>query len=363
MLRFLSDQLQVSTRGPSITSTQLKKIFVTGGAGFIGSAFVRIVLDELPACEILNFDALTYAGNLENLDGIDQRHHRFVRGDICDRDAMLGALEEGTDAIVNFAAESHVDRSIQSAHEFILTNVLGTQVLLDSARARRVSRFLQVSTDEVMGSLPEDDKAFFTEESPFEPNSPYAASKAAAEQLVRAAHHTFGLDTVITRCGNNYGPRQFPEKFLPLMLANALNDEAIPVYGDGRNVRDWIYVDDHCRAILAVLQRGRSGATYNIGARNEQHNLDVAHGVLDALGKPHSLLRFVEDRPGHDRRYAIDPALIENELGWRPRETWESGLNKTIAWYRENTGWLDRVRSGAYRDYYARQYGMEVGAP
>ena len=336
---------------------------MTGGAGFIGSAFVRIALDELPSCEVIDFDALTYAGNLENLDGIDETRHHFVRGDICDRDAVLAALEDGADAIVNFAAESHVDRSIHSAHEFLLTNVLGTQVLLDAARTRNVSRFVQVSTDEVMGSLPETEQSFFTEDSPFQPNSPYAASKAAAEQFVRAAHHTFGLDTVITRCGNNFGPRQFPEKFLPLMLANALNDEAIPVYGDGRNVRDWIYVDDHCRAILAVLQQGRPGATYNIGARNERRNIDVAHSVLEMLGKPRSLMRFVADRPGHDRRYAIDPTLIENELGWRPRETWESGLNKTIAWYRENVGWLDRVRSGAYRDYYARQYGMEVGAP
>ena len=324
---------------------------------------MRVALDEFPSCEIVNFDALTYAGNLENLEGIDDKRHRFVRGDICDRDAVLAALDAGTDAIVNFAAESHVDRSIHSAHEFILTNVLGTQILLDAARARNVSRFVQISTDEVMGSLPEDERAFFTEDSPFQPNSPYAASKAAAEQFVRAAHHTFGLDTVITRCGNNYGPRQFPEKFLPLMLANALNDEPIPVYGDGRNVRDWIYVDDHCRAISSVLQRGRSGVTYNIGARNERRNIDVAHSVLDALSKPHSLIQFVEDRPGHDRRYAIDSKLIESELGWRPRETWESGLNKMIAWYREHADWLARVRSGAYREYYARQYGMEVGAP
>jgi dTDP-glucose 4,6-dehydratase len=263
--------------------------------------------------------------------------------------------------VINFAAESHVDRSIQSAHEFIRTNVLGTQILLDAARERRVGRFIQVSTDEVMGSLPEDEAAFFTENSPFEPNSPYAASKAAAEQLVRAAHHTFGLDTVTTRCGNNYGPRQFPEKFLPLMLANAMNDEPIPVYGDGQNVRDWIYVEDHCRAILQLLRNGRAGAIYNIGARNERRNLDVAHGVLDALGKPRSLIRFVKDRPGHDRRYAIDPELIETEIGWRPRETWESGLRKTIEWYRENSAWLERVRSGAYRDYYTRQYGLEVG--
>lgn len=314
----------------------------------------------MPSCEVIDFDALTYAGNLENLEGLDETRHRFVRGDICDREAVLAAVETQTDAIINFAAESHVDRSIHSAHEFINTNVLGTQVLLDAARERGVRRFIQVSTDEVMGSLPEDETAFFTEESPFQPNSPYAASKAAAEHLVRAARHTFGLDTVITRCGNNYGPRQFPEKFLPLMLANAMNDQPIPVYGDGLNVRDWIYVDDHCRAILLALKDGRAGATYNIGARNERRNLDVANGVLEALGKPPSLIRFVKDRPGHDRRYAIDPSVIENELGWRPRETWESGLRKTIDWYRENSAWLDRVRSGAYRQYYELQYGVEA---
>lgn len=344
------------------TQNGLKKLFVTGGAGFIGSAFVRLVLEELPSCKVINFDALTYAGNLENLDGVDDDRHEFVKGDICHRDDVLAALNDDVDAIVNFAAESHVDRSIHSAHEFITTNVLGTQVLLDAARERRVKRFIQVSTDEVMGSLPETETAFFTEASPFRPNSPYAASKAAAEHLVRAANHTFGLDTVITRCGNNYGPRQFPEKFLPLMLVNAFHDEAIPVYGDGLNVRDWIYVDDHSRAILQLLQRGRSGATYNIGARNERRNIEVAHSVLDALGKPHSLIQFVKDRPGHDRRYAIDPSLIESEFGWQPRETWESGLSKTIEWYRDNTAWIDRVRSGAYRDYYARQYGMEAGA-
>ena len=333
---------------------------MTGGAGFIGSAFVRLVLDELPSTEVVNFDSLTYAGNLENLDGLDNRRHRFVKGDICDRGGVLAALKDGVDVIINFAAESHVDRSIHSAREFINTNVLGTQVLLDAARERHVRRFIQVSTDEVMGSLPENDDSFFTEASPLQPNSPYAASKAGAEHLVRAAQHTFGLDTVITRCGNNYGPRQFPEKFLPLMLANALNDEPIPVYGDGLQVRDWIYVEDHCRAILLLAQRGRSGAIYNIGARNERRNIDVARSVLNALDKPHSLLQFVKDRPGHDRRYAIDPDLIETEAGWRPRETWESGLRKTIDWYRENTAWIDRVRSGAYREYYARQYGMEA---
>ncbi len=340
----------------------MHRFFVTGGAGFIGSAFVQLLLDSFAAAAVTNFDALTYAGNLDNLEGIDPHRHRFVKGDIADRAAVMDALGEDTDAIINFAAESHVDRSITSADEFIRTNVLGTQVLLDCARERGVRRFLQVSTDEVMGSLPEGTDAFFTEESPFQPNSPYAASKAAAEHLVRAAHHTFGLDTVITRCGNNYGPRQFPEKFLPLMLSNAMGDQPIPVYGDGLNVRDWIYVDDHCRAILQVLEKGRSGAVYNVGARNERRNIDVAKSVLEILGKPHSLLCFVKDRPGHDRRYAIDPTLVETELGWRPQETWESGLRRTIEWYQTNTDWVARARSGAYRDFYARQYGIEVGA-
>lgn len=340
----------------------MSRFFVTGGAGFIGSAFVRLLLEEIPSCAVVNFDALTYAGNLDNLDGLDERRHHFVKGNIAERDAVLDALGQGTEAIINFAAESHVDRSITSADEFIKTNVMGTQVLLDCARERSVRRFVQVSTDEVMGSLPEDQASFFVEDSPFAPNSPYAASKAAAEHLVRAAHHTFGLDTVITRCGNNYGPRQFPEKFLPLMLTNALNGEPIPVYGDGLNVRDWIYVDDHCRAILSVFENGRPGAIYNIGARNEQRNIDVTRSVLDALEKPHSLIRFVKDRPGHDRRYAIDPSLIESELGWRARETWESGLRKTIEWYQANTGWVARARSGAYREFYAQQYGIEVGA-
>ena len=340
----------------------MKKLFITGGAGFIGSAFVRLALKRWPASEIVNFDALTYAGNLDNLKELDTSRHRFVKGDIADKRAVLNVLTDEFDVVVNFAAESHVDRSIFSADEFIHTNILGTQVLLDCARECRVPRFVQVSTDEVMGSLPEDEAAYFTEQSSFRPNSPYAASKAAAEHLVRAAHHTFDLDTVITRCGNNYGPRQFPEKFLPLMLANAMNDEPIPVYGDGMNVRDWIYVDDHCRALLLALEKGRPGATYNFGARNERRNLEVAKSVLDQLGKPHSLIKFVKDRPGHDRRYAIDPTLVETELGWRTRETWESGLRKTIEWYQTNTAWIDRARSGAYRDFYAQQYGGEVSA-
>lgn len=335
----------------------MKTFFVTGGAGFIGSCFVRLVLETDPHCGVVNFDALTYAGNPDNLEGLDASRHRFVCGNIADREAVLANLDQGTDVLVNFAAESHVDRSIASADEFLKTNIIGTQVLLDAARARGVKRFVQISTDEVMGSLPENEGSYFTEQSPFAPNSPYAASKAAAEHLVRAAHHTFGLDTIVTRCGNNYGPRQFPEKFLPLALANAMNDEPIPVYGDGMNVRDWIYVEDHCRAILAALEKGRAGGVYNIGARNERRNLEVVEGLLDAIGKPRTLIKFVKDRLGHDRRYAIDPSLVETELGWRPRETWETGLRKTIEWYRENGAWIEKVRNPAYREYYKAQYG------
>jgi dTDP-glucose 4,6-dehydratase len=336
----------------------MRKIFVTGGAGFIGSAFVRLILAETVDVEIINFDLLTYAGNLENLKGVDERRHKFTRGDICDKDAVLAALPNDCELIVNFAAESHVDRSIHSADEFVRTNVLGTQVLLDAARAKNVKRFCQVSTDEVMGSLPDDSKEFFTETSPLAPNSPYAASKAAAEHFVRAARHTFGLETVITRCGNNYGQRQFPEKLIPLMIANALANEPLPVYGDGRNVRDWVFVEDHARAVWLVCERGATGEIYNIGARNEQFNIDVVKTVLDILGKPHSLIKFVPDRLGHDRRYAIDPQKIERELGWRPRETWISGLQKTIQWYLDNQDWVRRVRSGAYRDFYQKQYGI-----
>lgn len=332
-------------------------LFVTGGAGFIGSAFVHLVLDEFPDWRLINFDALTYAGNLDHVEGLDPDRHRFIKGDIADKEAVLVALPSECHAIINFAAESHVDRSIADSAEFLRTNVIGTQVLLDAARARGVTRFVQVSTDEVMGSLPEDNSECFTEQSAFAPNSPYAASKAAAEHLVRAAHHTFGLDTVITRCGNNYGPRQFPEKFLPLMICNALSDEAIPIYGDGLNVRDWIYVEDHCRGILAALEKGKPGAVYNLGARNQRRNLEVAESVLTVLRKPKSLLKFVVDRPGHDRRYAIDPSLAETELAWQPRETWDSGLEKTITWYKTNSRWIERVRNQEYREYYRNQYG------
>ena len=336
------------------------KYFITGGAGFIGSAFVRIVLDQEADAEIINFDALTYAGNLENLRDVNSVRHTFVRGNICSVDDVMAALPADCDAIFNFAAESHVDRSILSAEEFLHTNVVGTQVLLDAARAKRVRRFVQISTDEVMGSLPEDSDEYFTEESPLKPNSPYAASKSAAEFMVRAARETFGVDTVITRCGNNYGPRQFPEKLIPLVIANAMNDEPLPIYGDGKNVRDWIYVDDHCRAIWLAYLKGTSGEVYNIGARNERQNIEVVTSLLDALGKPQTLIRFVEDRLGHDRRYAIDPTKAETELGWTPQLTWNEGLTRTIKWYRENSAWVDHVRSGDYREYYRRTYGSAL---
>jgi dTDP-glucose 4,6-dehydratase len=335
----------------------MRTIFVTGGAGFIGSAFIRQVLDEQPDVRVVNFDALTYAGNMENLLGLDEVRHTFVKGDICRIDEVLEAMPAGCDAVFNFAAESHVDRSISSADEFLRTNIIGTQVLLDAARESGVRRFVQISTDEVMGSLPDDSGEHFTEASPLRPNSPYAASKASAELVVRAARETFGVDTVITRCGNNYGPRQFPEKLIPLMIANAMNDEPLPVYGDGRNVRDWIYVEDHCRAVWLAFEHGRAGEAYNIGARNERQNIDVVKALLDALNKPHSLIEFVTDRPGHDRRYAIDPAKAETELGWTPRVPWEDGLSRTIRWYSENAEWVDHIRNGEYRDYYREMYG------
>jgi dTDP-glucose 4,6-dehydratase len=338
----------------------MRTIFVTGGAGFIGSSFIRVALDASPETHIVDLDALTYAGNLENLTGIDPARHTFIRGDICDPEAVLEAIPQNCDAIFNFAAESHVDRSIFSPGDFLRTNIIGTQVLLDAARAKGVRRFVQVSTDEVMGSLPEDGNELFTEDSPLRPNSPYAASKAAAELLVRAAAETHGTDAVITRCGNNYGPRQFPEKLIPLMIANALDGEPLPVYGDGLNVRDWIYVDDHSRGVWLAGVLGRAGETYNFGARNERRNIDVVRSILAALGKPEDLIRFVEDRLGHDRRYAIDPAKAELELGWRPRVSWDEGLQFTIDWYRSNPEWVRHVRSGEYRKFYTALYGARL---
>ena len=330
------------------------RLFITGGAGFIGSNFIRQILTDHPDYRVVNFDKLTYAGNLDNLRDLETRsNYSFVRGDICDRNTIDEALDQA-DVVVNFAAESHVDRSIEHAADFIHTNVLGTQTLLDAARAAGVSRFVQISTDEVMGSCHEG--GYFTEGSALEPNSPYAASKAAAEHLVRAAHVTFGLDVVTTRASNNYGPYQFPEKLIPLMITNALEDKPLPVYGDGQNVRDWLYVEDCCRAIDAVMHCGRSGDVYNIGSRAEKTNLEVVHTLLDLLGKPRSLVKFVTDRLGHDRRYATDPAKLENELGWSPLETFESGIEKTLSFYRENTEWVANTRSGAYLEYYERMY-------
>ena len=330
------------------------RLFITGGAGFIGSNFIRHVLSARPDYKIVNFDKLSYAGNLDNLRDVEANgSYSFVRGDICDRAAVDEAID-GCDAVVNFAAESHVDRSIESAADFIQTNVLGTQTLLDAARKAGVSRFVQISTDEVMGSC--SDGGYFIETSPMEPNSPYAASKAAAEHLVRAARVTFGLDVVTTRASNNYGPYQFPEKLIPLMITNAIDDKHLPVYGDGLNVRDWLFVEDCCRAIDAVLHSGKSGEVYNIGSRAEKTNLDIVHTLLELLGKPHSLIRFVTDRLGHDRRYATDPIKIESELGWRPQETFESGIEKTVRWYQTNSEWVARTRSGEYLEYYERTY-------
>ena len=333
-------------------------IFVTGGAGFIGSQFVRDSLRRKLGTLIV-FDNLTYAGNLDNLESVqDDPDYEFVRGDITSSEDVLAALPERCDAIVHFAAESHVDRSILSAAEFVRTNVLGTQVLLDAARARKVARFLHISTDEVGGSIPEPGR--FQEGDPLVPSSPYAASKAAAEHLVHAAHHTFGLDTIITRTSNNYGPYQFPEKLLPLAIAKAISGEPIPVYGDGLQVRDWIHVEDNCRALQVVLHGGKSGSVYHIGGGNTLPNLQVLRTLLRVLGKPESLLTTVVDRLGHDRRYAVDCSKIHEELGWSPKIPFEEGLRSTVEWYRENQRWVDRARSGEYREVERRIYQTPI---
>ncbi len=335
-------------------------VIVTGGAGFIGSNFVHMLVELRPDWHVVNLDALTYAGNRENLASVEARpNYKFVHGDITrteDVERAFAAAAHGSRiSIVHFAAESHVDRSIQSGLPFVTTNVVGTQVLLDVARARGVARFVHVSTDEVYGSLGE--KGAFREDTPLAPNSPYSASKAASDLLVRAACHTHGFPACITRCSNNYGPYQFPEKLLPLVIANANEDKPLPIYGDGLYVRDWLYVRDHCEAILAVLEQGQIGEVYNIGGNNELANIDLVKRVLAALKKPESLITYVKDRPGHDRRYAIDASKIRRDLGWEPRFGFDQGLALTLAWYRAQTQWLERVRSGAYREYYARQYG------
>ncbi len=329
----------------------IKRILVTGGCGFIGANFVRHELDLDPALEITNLDALTYAGNLDNLEGIDLNpRYRFMKGDVADRPFVTELIAEGRfDAIVHFAAESHVDRSINDATPFLRTNLLGTQCLLDAARAAGVPRYVQVSTDEVYGTLGPDDPAF-SETTPLAPNSPYAASKAGADLLVRAAYHTFGMDVIVTRCSNNYGPYQFPEKLIPLFITNVMADIPVPVYGDGRQVRDWIYVLDHCKGVDAALRLGKPGEVYNFGGKSERFNIDVTRAILALCGKTESLIKYVTDRLGHDRRYAINCAKVEAELGWRPTVTFEEGLKATVRWYQDNSRWVERVRSGAYRE-------------
>lgn len=331
------------------------KILVTGGAGFIGSNFVRYMLEEHTGYKIINLDALTYAGNLENLKDLkDNPRYTFVKGNIAEAGTVAEVVTGGINAIVNFAAESHVDRSIEDPGIFVKTNVLGTQVLLDAARKNQVGKFLQVSTDEVYGSLGPD--GLFSEKSPLQPNSPYSASKTGADLLVRAYHETFGLNVNITRCSNNYGPYQFPEKLIPLIITNALEDKDIPVYGDGMQIRDWLHVKDHCSAIDLVLHKGSSGEVYNIGGNNERTNLYIVKTVLAELGKPESLIKHVTDRLGHDRRYAIDATKIRTELGWAPEHTFETGIKETIAWYLNNREWWTRVKSGEYQQYYQKMY-------
>ncbi|MBA7637714.1 dTDP-glucose 4,6-dehydratase [subsurface metagenome] len=334
----------------------MKTILVTGGAGFIGSNFVRMVLSEYSDTFVVNLDKLTYAGNLENLTGfLNHTNHKFIKGDICDALLIDKILDEHKiDAIINFAAESHVDRSIRAPKAFLETNVKGTLTLLEAARDRNLRRFIQISTDEVYGSLGPEGK--FSEDTPLSPNSPYSASKAAADHLVKAFGHTWGLKYNITRCSNNYGPYQFPEKLIPLMINNALDDKELPVYGDGLYVRDWLYVGDHCMAVWKVLTEAPPGETYNIGGCNEKTNIKVIELILNRIAKPKSLIRHVTDRPGHDRRYAIDASKIIRQLNWQPSVSFEEGIEKTIDWYLQNQKWLANVVSGEYQQYYESMY-------
>ncbi len=335
-------------------------ILITGGAGFIGSNYVCWLLRSDPSVRLVNVDALTYSGNLENLAEVEGNpRYRFVKADISDAAAMARAIDEPIDEIVHFAAESHVDRSIEDAGAFLRTNVLGTQVMLDLARRWKVKKFVHVSTDEVYGSLGPTGK--FTETTPLAPNSPYAASKASSDLLVRAAVHTHGLAAVITRCSNNYGPFQFPEKLIPLMISNAVEGKELPVYGDGMQVRDWIHVLDHCRGVDAARSKGRVGEVYNFGSDNELPNMQVVKAILRAVGRPESLIRHVADRLGHDRRYAIDATKSHRELGWKPQVRFEEGLSETVRWYQEHLGWWQRIKSGEYQDYYRRHYGARLG--
>lgn len=333
------------------------KLLVTGGAGFIGSNFVRYMVNKYPEYTIVNLDLLTYAGNLENLKDIENAaNYKFVRGDIADREFINGLFkEEKFDYVLNFAAESHVDRSITDPGIFVQTNIQGTLALLDAAKTFGVTKYLQVSTDEVYGTLGET--GLFTEETPLAANSPYSASKAGADMLVRAYHETFGLPVNITRCSNNYGPFHFPEKLIPLMIINALHDKELPIYGDGLNIRDWLHVEDHCQAIDLVLHKGRNGEVYNVGGNNERTNIEIVQTILKHLNKPESLMKFVTDRPGHDRRYAIDATKLRTELGWSPKYNFDTGIEQTINWYLNNREWWENIISGEYQDYVKSQYG------
>ena len=337
----------------------MKKYLITGCAGFIGSNFVYYRLKKYDDILLVNLDKLTYAGNLENLKGVEgDARHVFVQGDICDREAVFSLFaEERPDVVVNFAAESHVDRCIEDPGVFLRTNILGTQVLMDASRQYGVKRYHQVSTDEVYGDLPLDrPDLFFTEETPIHTSSPYSASKASADLLVMAYHRTYGLPVTISRCSNNYGPYHFPEKLIPLMIINCLNDRPLPVYGTGENVRDWLYVEDHCKAIDLIVRRGKVGEVYNVGGHNEMANIDIVRLICKKLGKPESLIRFVADRKGHDMRYAIDPTKIHNELGWLPETKFADGIDKTIQWYLSHREWWETILSGEYRNYYEKMY-------
>ena len=340
----------------------MKNILVTGGAGFIGSNFIKHVLRKYDL-NVVNFDKLTYAGNLENLTDIESdERYKFVKGDICNKNEVEKTVNEyNIDTIVNFAAESHVDRSILGAKEFINTNVMGTHVLLEVLKEKELQKYLQVSTDEVYGSLPEDKKELlFTEATPITTNSPYSASKASADLLCNAFYHTFKLPILITRCSNNYGPYQFPEKLIPLMIAKTLNGEKLPVYGDGKNVRDWLYVEDHCSAIMKVLNNGKYGEVYNVGGNNEWYNIDIVKLILKKLGKGDDMIQYVKDRPGHDRRYAIDSSKIMNELGWSPEYDFETGIESTVKWYLDNETWWRKVMSGEYQKYFESNYAGKL---
>lgn len=332
----------------------MTKILITGGAGFIGSNFVKYINDKYPDYEIVNFDLLTYCGNLENLKGIEfNDNYSFVKGNIADNDLVADTIK-GCDYVVNFAAESHVDRSIKDPEIFIKSNVLGTQVLLNAALNEGIEKYVQISTDEVYGSLGQT--GYFTEETPLQPNSPYSASKASGDLITRAYYQTFEMPVNITRCSNNYGPYQFPEKLIPLMISNALENKDLPVYGDGKNIRDWLHVYDHCTAIDLVLHDGKPGEVYNIGGNNEKKNIEIVKLILKYLDKDDSLIKFVDDRLGHDRRYAIDSTKIQEELGWKPKYTFETGIKETIEWYLENQDWIEQVKSGEYQEYYRKMY-------